>query len=761
MKLIRYTSVLTAFLMLATAVQPVPAAAVPFAGAAAVSAAEEEPVAADTIGETIRWQLDADGVLTVTGSGDMADVNGNAFGSNAAKIKSAVIRNTDSKQVITAIGSGMFRGCTALESVTLPETVVSIGEDAFYGCTALTAFSFPKSLKEIGKNSFHSSGLTAAELPGCALGWGAFYACAGLKTVTIGEGTETIPAECFRKCAALESVTLPDSVKEINCGGFAEQGAFSECAALKAVSIGKGIETIHQNAFRTTGEGLEVTFREGVTAVPAEAFRYRTELAKVVLPDTLTSVGESAFQGCTALTACAFPKSLKEIGKNGFHSSGLTAAELPGCTLGWGAFYACAGLKTVTIGEGTEIIPAECFRKCAALESVTLPDSVKEINCGGFTEQGAFSECPELKTVSIGKGIETIHQNAFRTRGEGLEVTFREGVTAVPAEAFKYRTELAKVVLPDTLTSVGASAFEGCSALTDCAFPTSLKEIGQSGFQGSGLTAAELPGCTLGKGAFYACADLKTVTIGEGTETIPAECFRKCAALESVTLPDSVKEINCGGFTEQGAFSECPELKTVSIGKGIESIHQNAFRTTGEELEVVFRKGTAAIPDHAFDNAPVTKIILPRSVEEISANAVAGCASLKEILIQAPECVIADSAKAIPADAVIRSYEGSTPQTHAEKYEYKFVKLLLPGDLNDDGAVSADDAQMTLKAYTERIAGNDMKLTEDQILAADVDEDGALSVEDAQFILKYYTAKTVAQKDITWDDILNPSAKQS
>ena len=88
------------------------------------------------------------------------------------------------------------------------------------------------------------------------------------------------------------------------------------------------------------------------------------------------------------------------------------------------------------------------------------------------------------------------------------------------------------------------------------------------------------------------------------------------------------------------------------------------------------------------------------------------------------------------------------------------MKLLLPGDLNDDGAVSVDDAQMTLKAYTERIAGNDMKLTADQILAADVDESGELSVEDAQFILKYYTAKTVAQKDITWDDILNPPAKQ-
>ena len=157
----------------------------------------------------------------------------------------------------------------------------------------------------------------------------------------------------------------------------------------------------------------------------------------------------------------------------------------------------------------------------------------------------------------------------------------------------------------------------------------------------------------------------------------------------------------------------------------------------------------------------MTRIILPKSAEEISADAVAGCKALKEIIIKAPECEIADSAKAIPADVVIRGYEGSTAQTHAETYENKFVKLLLPGDLNGDGAVSADDAQMTLKAYTERIAGNEMKLTEDQIMAGDVDENEEIGVEDAQSILKYYTAKTVAQKDITWDDILNPAAKKA
>ena len=47
-----------------------------------------------------------------------------------------------------------------------------------------------------------------------------------------------------------------------------------------------------------------------------------------------------------------------------------------------------------------------------------------------------------------------------------------------------------------------------------------------------------------------------------------------------------------------------------------------------------------------------------------------------------------------------------------------------------------------------------MKLSAVQIKAADVNDDGEISVDDAQNILKYYTEKSVAGKNITWDDIL-------
>ena len=78
----------------------------------------------------------------------------------------------------------------------------------------------------------------------------------------------------------------------------------------------------------------------------------------------------------------------------------------------------------------------------------------------------------------------------------------------------------------------------------------------------------------------------------------------------------------------------------------------------------------------------------------------------------------------------------------------------MPGDVNGDGEISVEDAQRTLKAYTERIAGKDNGLTDAQIKAADINGNGEVSVDDAQLILKYYTEKFVAGKVITWDDLL-------
>ena len=77
----------------------------------------------------------------------------------------------------------------------------------------------------------------------------------------------------------------------------------------------------------------------------------------------------------------------------------------------------------------------------------------------------------------------------------------------------------------------------------------------------------------------------------------------------------------------------------------------------------------------------------------------------------------------------------------------------LPGDVNENGEIGADDAQMTLKAYVNMLADKESGLTESQMLAADVDGSGTVDATDAQMILKYYV-NTLAGKEVTWDDLL-------
>ena len=708
-------------------------------------------IAADSLGEKITWALDSDGHLRIRGAGAMSDGTGCPFGYDAGKVTDAVIENTDPEDPITVLKPDLFHGCQNLTSVTLPDSIRVIGSEAFRDCTALKEIALPDHLAEIGTAAFRNTGLTEAILPGCTLGDGAFYDNNELQKVSIGEGTLTIPSECFRYCSALETVTLPDSLKEIQSGEYDSMGACAECPSLRSVSIGKGIESISQYAFRTTGSDLAVTFREGVTAIPESAFSGRGELKTVILPDTLESIGSSAFRNCPNLTGTVFPASLREIGAAAFRNTGLTEAILPGCTLGAYAFYDSEKLKEVSIGEGTPIIPGECFRYCSALETVTLPDSVTEIRCGEYDSTGAFAECPSLRSVSIGKGIESISQYAFRTTGSDLAVTFREGVTAIPESAFSGRGELKTVILPDTLESIGSSAFRNCPNLTGTVFPASLREIGAAAFRNTGLTEAILPGCTLGAYAFYDSEKLKEVSIGEGTPIIPSECFRYCSALETVTLPDSLKEIQCGQFDSMGAFAECPALKSVSIGKGIESISQHAFRTTGTELDVTFRDGASGIPDNAFRNRiELMRIVVPASAETLGSGAVSRCGNLRAIVFASPGCSIQDNAGEIPESAVIYGYKDSTAEAYAKKYGRIFIPLRsndpsvpFSCDLNADGKTDSEDAILLLRVVTE-VPPADGELDASALGMADLDCSGTLTLKDVSLLLTAITVPPAA-----------------
>ena len=79
--------------------------------------------------------------------------------SNYSTLTSVVIPSTvtDSNGAtysVTSIGDDAFSCCSALTSVTIPDSVTSIGYAVFYGCSALTSVTIPNLVTSIGDDAF-------------------------------------------------------------------------------------------------------------------------------------------------------------------------------------------------------------------------------------------------------------------------------------------------------------------------------------------------------------------------------------------------------------------------------------------------------------------------------------------------------------------------------------------------------------------------------------------------------------------------------
>ncbi len=231
--------------------------------------------------ENIKWTIDTDGVLNITGTGEMpagytpwidnsdfrdqvkavvigegiTGVSDNAF-RFVLRIKTVTLPSTLKK-----IGSMAFAGCNNLQTVNLPAGLEEIGKQAFWGTSSIGALQIPSNVKVIGDYAFYScNGITNVTLSSklTYIGKGAFEECENLKNVTIEEGVSKIPEYIFYRCTALTSITIPSTVTSI------ERNAFNGCTSLTDVFISasesaweNGV-TVENSAFP---DGVTFTFK--------------------------------------------------------------------------------------------------------------------------------------------------------------------------------------------------------------------------------------------------------------------------------------------------------------------------------------------------------------------------------------------------------------------------------------------------------------------------------------------------------------------
>ena len=361
-------------------------------------------------------------------------------------------------------------------------------------------------------------------------------------------------------------------------------------------------------------------------------------------------------------------------------------------------------------------------------------------------------------------------------------------------------TQLTNAKLSNQIQTIPSQTFSGCTALESCTFPKSLVKIQNSAFQKAAFTTLQFPDTLreIEYGAFYQCDKLQTVSFPAELQGVStgmsglSGAFENCTALKEVHISKSMTV--CGN-----AFKGCASLEKITIDEGAK--HNNACFDGCKSLKSLelpasfgtcpsFNSCTALTSVHFADGITaagsfqncinLTEINLPESISKFGdygwTNTFLNCAKLKKITIQNPKCRINDSRAAICNytlngtsyyDGKIYGVEDSTAQAYAEKYGYNFAVIgsepdVLRGDVNLDNEITVEDAQIALISYTEKFAGNEIDLTEDQLKAADVNLDGSLTVEDAQYILIYYTERKVAGKEITWENLIGePSPKKA
>ena len=147
----------------------------------------------------------------------------------AAGFQNSSITRFVSYAELETIGEDAFRGCTALLSIDLPDSVVSVGDGAFYGCSAAETLSVGSSLGEVGRAAFFN--LQSLEV----------IEVSKDNAVYAGDGSCLIERETGKLLLGCASSVIPDYITEIADFAFFNNEGLSEAVLPAGVSrIGLG-----------------------------------------------------------------------------------------------------------------------------------------------------------------------------------------------------------------------------------------------------------------------------------------------------------------------------------------------------------------------------------------------------------------------------------------------------------------------------------------------------------------------------------------
>ena len=338
---------------------------------------------------------------------------------------------SDTVYRVTGIEQYAFKGCTELESVSIPSSIIYIGDFAFSECAEMETVNIQPGVTYIGENAFSHcsslkeivlpygiesisdrtfvdcSSLTRIDIPGSvrSVGIEALYGCSSLRELNIPEGVKSLGNGMIEHCKNLKYLTIPESVENHDIGSL-----FGTAHTALAPMVDKP-DTINLNLFEHRNhvryvQGEITIYKKGIEYIHSLSFDILSlpanGLFKCIIGSDMDSIPDF-FQG-------------KEVFYSGWQSKKSDLLERMESLyisesvkfIGKSAFFGCPNLKEVVIG-GNPVISESAFSGCDKLGKVALSSPVPPtVNLSSSNRIDLQAEAETGKRIAFSSDIQYV-----------------------------------------------------------------------------------------------------------------------------------------------------------------------------------------------------------------------------------------------------------------------------------------------------------------------------------------------------------------
>lgn len=509
------------------------------------------------------------------------------------------------------------------------------------------------------------------------IGRSSFNRCYNLSTVKVGPAVQTIERYAFVYCTSLKSITLPNSLRTLLYGAFAESGltsvtlpegvriigeyTFQSCPDLETIALPATVEYIGYCAITfderlrsidVAGSNQHYSSLEGVLYDKSQKILVSFPNLKsnyYQVPEGVEVIDTAAFEGCTAFRTITLPSTLKRICLEAFYNCyNLASVEIPTAVtqLEDYAFYNCNNMKSISARQSLPIDLTNApniFGGVQTNECILRVPSGSKFNYQAATIWNTFANLAEdfSKTVNNTAGnlynlLSSIERSAmthlkitgtldardFKTMREELPLLAEVDISGASIVAYTGTEGTRSYSMSYKANAIPADAFffrdrEGNLSkkwLTKFVFPSSLTEIGDASFTNCGL---------------------RSINIHEGITKIEPWAFYG-NRLNAVYLPSTLTTLG------ENCFGSNPDLTTYTVSTGNNNFMERngllynkagttlLFYPNAKSSSALIPNGTVTIQARAFEGCDyVTFINISSEVQNIVAPAFSWASSLK------------------------------------------------------------------------------------------------------------------------------------